>query len=156
EGEEPATRLRVADAAQSPSAEELDQQAVLEQLQQEEAELQGGNSPRPRIRIEVEPEATGTPDAGLEEAERELAELEAQAEQAKLQRMRLPNPRRTVQRLEECLAVDSDLKAEKIVCRMITDTPQARTVKAWEATGSGAVAFREDATYGRIKAFCAL
>jgi DNA phosphorothioation-dependent restriction protein DptH len=65
-------------------------------------------------------------------------------------------PRAVVQRLGERLAVDGDLTSEKIVCRVITDTPQTKTIKAWEATGSGAVAFREDATYGRIKAFCAL
>lgn len=65
-------------------------------------------------------------------------------------------PRAVVQRLGERLAGDSDLKAEKIVCRVITDIPQTKTIKAWETSGSGAVAFREDATYGRIKAFCAL
>src|SRR4051794_7262483 len=58
-------------------------------------------------------------------------------------------PRAVVQRLGERLAGDPELIAEKVICRVITDTPQAKTMSAWEATGSGAVAFREDATYGR-------
>src|SRR5438045_2347008 len=59
-------------------------------------------------------------------------------------------PRAVVQRLGERLAGDSDLTAEKVACRVITDKPQAKTIKTWETTGSGAVALREDATYGRI------
>jgi len=65
-------------------------------------------------------------------------------------------PRRVITRLAQCLAEDTDLKAQRIVCRMVTDKPESEKPEAWEVTGSGAVALREDATYSRIKVFCAL
>jgi hypothetical protein len=63
-------------------------------------------------------------------------------------------PRAVMEQLGRVLAGDADLQTQKIVCRVITD--RASTVEPWQVTGSGAVARREDATYGRIKVFCAL
>ncbi|MCK4625183.1 MAG: DUF87 domain-containing protein [Phycisphaerae bacterium] len=65
-------------------------------------------------------------------------------------------PRRVLARLAQRLAGDADLKAQQIVCRMVTDKADDEEPEAWEVTGSGAVALREDATYGRIKVFCAM
>ena len=65
-------------------------------------------------------------------------------------------PRAVLQRLAERLSVDSELAANKVVCRVVTDEPNRTKLKPWEVTGSGAVALREDATYGRVRVFCAL
>jgi hypothetical protein len=59
-------------------------------------------------------------------------------------------------RLAERLTNDAELLAEKIICRVVTDKSNPGDLQPWEVTGSGAVALREDATYGRIKVFCAL
>ncbi|MEQ8636398.1 protein kinase domain-containing protein [Gimesia maris] len=64
-------------------------------------------------------------------------------------------PRTVMDRLGQRLAGDNDLKDHKIVCRVVTDRTNV-DLQEWEVTGSGAVARREDATYGRIKVFCAL
>lgn len=63
-------------------------------------------------------------------------------------------PLRVIEGLGKRLAEDGVLQAHKIVCRMVTS--KAGTLAPWEVSGSGAVALREDATYGRIKVFCAL
>lgn len=63
-------------------------------------------------------------------------------------------PVRVIEGLGKRLAADSDLQNEKIVCRIVSS--KTTTTVPWEVSGSGAVAFREDATYGRIKVFCAL
>lgn len=63
-------------------------------------------------------------------------------------------PRPVMEQLGRVLASDSDLRVAKVVCRVLTD--RSGTLEAWESSGSGAVALREDATYGRIKVFCAL
>lgn len=63
-------------------------------------------------------------------------------------------PRPVMEQLGRVLASDADLRAAKVACRVLTD--RSGTLEAWEASGSGAVALREDATYGRIKVFCAL
>lgn len=63
-------------------------------------------------------------------------------------------PRPVMEQLGRVLADDPNLKAAKVVCRVLTD--RSGTLQPWEASGSGAVALREDATYGRIKVFCAL
>lgn len=65
-------------------------------------------------------------------------------------------PAAVLDRLGERLSRDSDLKAQAIVCRVLSSEIDGTKLKPWEATGSGAVAFREDATYGRVKVFCAL
>ncbi len=63
-------------------------------------------------------------------------------------------PLRVIEGLGKRLGEDGDLKKQKVVCRVITN--KTIDLEAWETTGSGAVALREDATYGRIKVFCAL
>jgi hypothetical protein len=63
-------------------------------------------------------------------------------------------PKKVLEGLGKRLADDGDLKLHKVVCRVITD--KTGTSELWETTGSGAVALRENATYGRIKVFCAL
>ena len=65
-------------------------------------------------------------------------------------------PRAMLQRLGERLSKDAALQTERTVCRVVTDEPDRTKLKAWEVTGSGAVALREDATYARIRVFCAL
>lgn len=65
-------------------------------------------------------------------------------------------PRRVIDGLGRRLAEDAELQAEQIVCRVVTDKPSGSDLELWETTGSGAVALREDATYGRVKVFCAL
>eukprot|EP00913_Durusdinium_trenchii_P028516 g26744.t1 len=65
-------------------------------------------------------------------------------------------PRDVMNRLGQRLADDPDLQSAKVVCRVVTDKPEHPDHETWETSGSGAVAFREDATYGRIKVFCAL
>ncbi len=64
--------------------------------------------------------------------------------------------RYVIARLAQRLAKDADLTDLKIVCRMVTDKTSGERIEPWEVTGSGAVAFREDATYNRIKVFCAI
>lgn len=63
-------------------------------------------------------------------------------------------PLRVIEGLGKRLSEDGDLQIHKIVCRVITN--KTSSLEPWETTGSGAVALREDATYGRIKVFCAL
>lgn len=63
-------------------------------------------------------------------------------------------PLRVNEKLGQRLSMDADLVNSKIICRVITNKTVA--IEPWEVSGSGAVAFREDATYGRIKVFCAL
>lgn len=63
-------------------------------------------------------------------------------------------PRPVMEGLVEKLFSDPDLSNQKIACRVVTDNPGG--LKPWEVSGSGAVKLREDATYGRIKVFCAL
>lgn len=63
-------------------------------------------------------------------------------------------PRPVMEQLGRVLADDPDLNAAKVVCRVVTD--RTGSLQPWEVSGSGAVALREDATYGRIKVFCAL
>lgn len=65
-------------------------------------------------------------------------------------------PRAVMRRLGERLANDAELSTAKIVCRVVTDQTDSNELEPWEVTGSGAVALREDATYGRVKVFCAL
>lgn len=65
-------------------------------------------------------------------------------------------PRDVMNRLGQRLADDPDLQSAKVVCRVVTDKPEHAQHEPWEVSGSGAVAFREDATYGRIRVFCAL
>lgn len=65
-------------------------------------------------------------------------------------------PRGVMNRLGQRLADDPDLQQAKVVCRVVTDKPEQASHEPWETSGSGAVAFREDATYGRIRVFCAL
>lgn len=63
-------------------------------------------------------------------------------------------PRPVMRKLGQRLHADSDLQAQRIACRVVTDN--SRPLEGWEVTGSGAVALREDATYGRVRVFCAL
>lgn len=63
-------------------------------------------------------------------------------------------PRPVMEQLGRVLADDPNLKSAKVVCRVVTD--RTGSLQPWEVSGSGAVALREDATYGRIKVFCAL
>lgn len=65
-------------------------------------------------------------------------------------------PRDVMNRLGQRLADDTDLKAAKVVCRVVSDEPNQAKHEPWEVSGSGAVAFREDATYARVRVFCAL
>ncbi|WP_417385610.1 protein kinase domain-containing protein [Gimesia sp.] len=65
-------------------------------------------------------------------------------------------PRDVMNRLGQRLADDTDLQSAKVVCRVVTDKPEHADHESWESSGSGAVAFREDATYGRIRVFCAM
>lgn len=65
-------------------------------------------------------------------------------------------PAAVLARLGERLANDPDLKAEGVACRVVSGEIDAIQLRPWEVTGSGAVALREDATYGRVKVFCAL
>ncbi|MBV9757509.1 MAG: hypothetical protein JO047_10680 [Alphaproteobacteria bacterium] len=88
---EPATqsRVRVATEDGPPTAER-----AVGPDGSPEAGSPEGVDPKPRVRVRV-PEPEPPPGAGAldEQAERELAEYEAQAEQAReLKRMRLPNP----------------------------------------------------------------
>ena len=62
-------------------------------------------------------------------------------------------PRRVMSGLAERLYADADLTTPGVAVRMVTDQP---TSDPWMVSGSGAVKLREDATYGRIKVFCAL
>src|SRR5437016_601090 len=63
--------------------------------------------------------------------------------------------RPVMDRLGKRLAQDADLAANMVVTRVLADKP-ANKMEAWETTGSGAVALREEATYGKIRVFCAL
>jgi len=63
-------------------------------------------------------------------------------------------PLRVIEGLGKRLTDDRELQVHKIVCRVVSS--KAGTQEPWEVSGSGAVALREDATYGRIKVFCAL
>lgn len=65
-------------------------------------------------------------------------------------------PAMVLSRLGERLGGDPDLTAQNIACRVISSQVDASKLKPWEVTGSGAVALREDATYGRVRVFCAL
>lgn len=65
-------------------------------------------------------------------------------------------PSAVLARLGERLATDKDLVDRRVICRVVSGETAASKLKSWEATGSGAVALREDATYGRIRVFCAL
>lgn len=64
-------------------------------------------------------------------------------------------PRPVMERLGKRLANDPDLAALKIVTKVLSDKP-ANKLEPWETTGSGAVALREEATYGKVRVFCAL
>jgi len=64
----------------------------------------------------------------------------------------LPKP--VMEGLCESLSADPILTTEKIICRVLIDRTEG--LRPWEVSGSGAVKIREDATYGRIKVFCAL
>jgi len=64
-------------------------------------------------------------------------------------------PRPVMERLGKRLSEDPDLLARKIVTRVLSDKP-ASELEPWETTGTGAVALREEATYGKIHVFCAL
>ena len=63
-------------------------------------------------------------------------------------------PLRLIERLGQRMALDTDLIESKVVCRVVTN--KTKSLENWETSGSGAVSLREDATYGRIKVFCAL
>ncbi len=63
-------------------------------------------------------------------------------------------PRPVMDGLGQKLSSDADLLSQKIICRLVVD--KATGLQPWEVTGSGAVKLREDATYSRIKVFCAL
>ena len=63
-------------------------------------------------------------------------------------------PLRVIEGLGKRLTDDGDFQVHKIVCRVVSS--KAGILEPWEVSGSGAVALREDATYGRIKVFCAL
>jgi hypothetical protein len=63
-------------------------------------------------------------------------------------------PRPVMEGLGEKLTADPDLQASKIAVRVVTG--RADNLHLWEVSGSGAVKLREDATYGRVKVFCAL
>jgi DNA phosphorothioation-dependent restriction protein DptH len=65
-------------------------------------------------------------------------------------------PADALARLGERLSADTDLTGKGVVCRVLSSEIDGSKLKPWEATGSGAVALREDATYGRVKVFCAL
>ena len=65
-------------------------------------------------------------------------------------------PRAVLQRIGERLSTDTDLRANQVVGRVVTDETDPAKLKPWETTGSGAVALREDATYARICVFCVL
>lgn len=65
-------------------------------------------------------------------------------------------PATVLARLGDRLSADKDLTGKGIVCRVLSSETDGSKLKPWEATGSGAVALREDATYGRVKVFCAL
>ena len=58
-------------------------------------------------------------------------------------------------RLGQRLSQDADLVTKKVVARVLSDKP-GNTLEPWETTGTGAVALREEATYGKIRVFCAL
>ena len=64
-------------------------------------------------------------------------------------------PRPVMERLGKRLANDPDLVVQKVVTRVLADKPASK-LALWEVTGSGAVALREEATYGKIRVFCAL
>jgi DNA phosphorothioation-dependent restriction protein DptH len=64
-------------------------------------------------------------------------------------------PRPVMDRLGKSLANDSELVTQKIVTKVLTDKA-ANKLEDWETTGSGAVALREEATYKKIRVFCAL
>ena len=64
----------------------------------------------------------------------------------------LPKP--VMEGLGKRLSKDKELRAAQVECRVVSDRGGA--LEAWEVSGSGAVKLREDATYGRIKVFCAL
>ncbi|MGD9685484.1 MAG: ATP-binding protein [Desulfobacter sp.] len=63
-------------------------------------------------------------------------------------------PLRVIEGLGKRLSGDGDLQVHKIACRVVSS--KTDKLEPWEVSGSGAVALREDATYGRIKVFCAL
>lgn len=63
-------------------------------------------------------------------------------------------PRPVMAGLADKFITDPDLKAARIEVRVVTDRPAP--LEPWEVSGSGAVKLREDATYDRIKVFCAL
>lgn len=65
-------------------------------------------------------------------------------------------PAAVLERLAERLGNDADLKSQRVACRVVSSETDASKLKPWEVTGSGAVTLREDATYGRVKVFCAL
>lgn len=62
-------------------------------------------------------------------------------------------PRQVMAGMAKCLHADTDLTAQGVAVRMVTDQPPT---DPWMVSGSGAVKLREDATYGQIKVFCAL
>lgn len=64
-------------------------------------------------------------------------------------------PRPVMERLGKRLSEDADLVGKKIVARVPSDKPAGK-LEPWETTGTGAVALREEATYGKIHVFCAL
>lgn len=64
-------------------------------------------------------------------------------------------PRPVMDRLGQRLSEDPDLCANKVVTRVLADK-QPGNLQPWETTGTGAVALREEATYGKIRVFCAL
>jgi DNA phosphorothioation-dependent restriction protein DptH len=64
-------------------------------------------------------------------------------------------PRPVMDRLGQRLSQDADLVAKRVVARVLSDKP-GNTLEPWETTGTGAVALREEATYGKIRVFCAL
>jgi hypothetical protein len=64
-------------------------------------------------------------------------------------------PRPVMDRLGQLLSQDADLAAKKVISRVLSDKP-GNKLEPWETTGTGAVALREEATYGKIRVFCAL
>lgn len=64
-------------------------------------------------------------------------------------------PRPVMDRLGQRLSQDADLVAKKVIARVLSDKP-GNTLEPWETTCTGAVALREEATYGKIRVFCAL
>src|SRR6266513_499826 len=65
-------------------------------------------------------------------------------------------PAAVLARLGDRLSADKDLMGKGVACRVLSSETESSKLKPWEVTGSGAVALREDATYGRVKVFCAL